>query len=110
MSIDIRDPLADAFGSNRLRARSRQLSFVRSLRAARRTTASHPGFSYSSAMSASHEPWEFAQIYVFLKAPQLAVPGTKMSYAGLRSSQDRIDLLAYLRTQSDSPLEIPPKK
>ena len=35
------------------------------------------------------------------------VTGTKMSFAGLRSAQDRINLLAYLRTQSDSPLPIP---
>ncbi|MDR3526357.1 MAG: cytochrome c family protein [Rhizomicrobium sp.] len=75
-----------------------------------RPRASHPGFSYSSAMGAAHEPWDFAKLYVFLKAPQTDVPGTKMSFAGLRSSQDRIDLLAYLRMQSDSPLPIPPKK
>jgi cytochrome c len=36
------------------------------------------------------------------------VPGTKMSFAGLRSAQDRINLLAWLRTQSDSPVPIPP--
>jgi len=36
------------------------------------------------------------------------VPGTKMTFAGLRSAQDRINLIAYLRTQSDSPMAIPP--
>ena len=44
------------------------------------------------------------------RATQTEVPGTKMSFAGLRSSQDRIDLLAYLRTLSDSPAPIPPPK
>jgi cytochrome c len=73
-----------------------------------RPRATHPGFSYSSAMSANHDPWAYDKLFVFLKAPQVYVPGTKMSFAGLSSAQDRIDLLAYLRTQSDSPLPIPP--
>ena len=41
----LRDTVADAFGGNKFRARPDRLSFTRSLRAARRTTASHPGFS-----------------------------------------------------------------
>ena len=75
-----------------------------------RARATHPGFSYSSAMMANHDPWTFDKLFVFLKAPQADVAGTKMSFAGLRSSADRIDLLAYLRTQSDSPLPIPATK
>jgi cytochrome c len=75
-----------------------------------RERATHPGFDYSSAMSASHDSWTFDKLFVFLKAPQTTVPGTKMSFAGLRSAADRIDLLAFLRTQSDSPLPIPPPK
>jgi len=75
-----------------------------------RARASHPDFSYSSAMSANHDIWDFDKLYSFLKAPQTAVPGTKMSFAGLRSSQDRIDLIAYLRMQSDSPMAIPETK
>jgi cytochrome c len=31
-----------------------------------------------------------------------------MSFAGLPNAQDRIDLIAWLRTQSDSPVPIPP--
>lgn len=73
-----------------------------------RDRATHPGFDYSSAMSADHNPWTFAEIFRFLKSPQAYVPGTKMTFAGLRSAQDRINLLAYLRTQSDNPVPIPP--
>ncbi len=75
-----------------------------------RPRATHPGFSYSSAMSANHDPWTYDKLFVFLKAPQAEIPGTKMSFAGLRSSQDRIDLLAYLRTLNDNPPPIPPAK
>lgn len=74
-----------------------------------RARASHPGFSYSSAMSASHDPWTYDKLFVFLKAPQATVPGTKMSFAGLRSAQDRVDLLAYLRTLNDIPAPLPDK-
>jgi len=75
-----------------------------------RARATHPGFDYSSAMSANHDPWTLDKLFVFLKQPQTYVPGTKMSFAGLRSTADRIDLLAYLRTQSDSPIPIPAAK
>ncbi len=72
-----------------------------------RPRATNPGFSYSSAMSADHEPWTFDKIFKFIKQPQTYVPGTKMSFAGLKSVQDRINLIAFLRTQNDSPVAIP---
>jgi cytochrome c len=73
-----------------------------------RPRATHEGFSYSGAMSADHAPWTLDKLFKFLKSPAAVVPGTKMSFAGLRSPQDRINLLAWLRTQSDSPVPIPP--
>jgi cytochrome c len=73
-----------------------------------RARATHEGFSYSGSMSADHSPWTLDKLFKFLKSPAAVVPGTKMSFAGLRSPQDRINLLAWLRTQSDSPVAIPP--
>ena len=75
-----------------------------------RARASYPGFDYSSAMMTSHEAWTYESLFRYLKSPQGVVPGTKMSFAGLRSAQDRINLLAYLRTQGDSTAPIPPPK
>jgi cytochrome c len=72
-----------------------------------RNRASRPGFSYSSGMNADHSPWTFDKFFKFIKDPQLYVPGTRMSFAGLSSAKDRINLLAWLRTQSDNPLPIP---
>lgn len=66
-----------------------------------RAAAEH--YSYSSAMRESHDPWTNDKLFVFLKSPMVAVPGTKMSFAGVRSAKDRIDLIAYLRTLSDNP-------
>jgi cytochrome c len=74
-----------------------------------RPRASFPGYTYSGAMAASHEPWSYDRLYVFLKSPSAAVPGTKMSYAGQRSPSDRADLIAYLRTLADTPAPLPKK-
>ncbi|MEJ1967520.1 MAG: cytochrome c family protein [Rhizomicrobium sp.] len=72
-----------------------------------RPRATNPGFSYSSAMAADHNPWTYDKIFKFVHQPQTYVPGTKMSFAGLRSAQDRINLIAFLRTQEDTPAPIP---
>ena len=59
---------------------------------------------------ASHDPWTYAKLFEYLKQPQLAVPGTKMSFAGLASTKDRTDLIGYLRTLSDKPAPRPATK
>ena len=75
-----------------------------------RARASRASFSYSSAMLADHSVWDFDKLFRYLKSPQSVVPGTKMTFAGLRGASDRIDLIAYLRTLSDSPMAIPAPK
>jgi cytochrome c len=35
------------------------------------------------------------------------MPGTKMTFAGLRNEKDRINLIAFLRSNADSPAAIP---
>ncbi len=72
-----------------------------------RPRASEAGFSYSAAMKAKGGSWTYDEIFRFLKSPGSYVPGTKMSFAGLKSAQDRINLIAYLRGESDSPPPIP---
>jgi cytochrome c len=72
-----------------------------------RARATEAGFSYSSAMNSDHAPWTYELLFKYLKSPQAVVPGTKMSFAGLRSPADRINLLAFLRTAADSPAPIP---
>ena len=65
------------------------------------------GFAYSDAMKAKPGNWDYEALYTFLRAPKDYVPGTKMGFAGLKKPQDRADLLAYLRTQADSPVPLP---
>jgi len=68
-----------------------------------RAPASHAGFTkYSDPLKAyvSTAPvWDYDSLNTFLTAPKKAVPGTKMGFSGLKKQQDRINLIAYLRTQ-----------
>jgi cytochrome c len=72
-----------------------------------RSRASHPGFDYSGAMKSKGGSWTYDELFKYLKSPQSYVPGTKMSFAGLPREQDRINLIAYLRSDADSPAAIP---
>jgi cytochrome c len=65
------------------------------------------GFDFSTAMKTKGGSWTYDELFKFLKSPQAYIEGTKMSFAGLRSADDRINLIAYLRTQEDSPAPIP---
>jgi cytochrome c len=51
--------------------------------------------------------WTYDELFKFIKAPGVDIPGTKMSFAGLRSEKDRINLIAFLRSNADSPAAIP---
>ena len=71
------------------------------------------GFSFSSAMKAKAGTWTYDELFKFLKSPGAYINGTKMSFAGLRNAQDRINVIAFLRSNADTPTAIPtpaPKK
>jgi len=62
-----------------------------------RTAGTVPGFSYSSAMKNSDIVWNEDTLARFLENPRQLVPGTKMTYAGIKDAKDRADLIAYLK-------------
>jgi cytochrome c len=73
---------------------------------------SHPAevanYSFSDAMQARKDKtWTFEELDAFLAAPKADVTGTKMTFPGLPKPQDRADVLAWLRQQSDSPVPLP---
>lgn len=68
------------------------------------------GFAYSDAMiahKAEAPTWGYDQLDQFITAPNRYVPGTKMSFAGLRDTPTRINLIAYLRSQGSTGFGIP---
>lgn len=65
------------------------------------------GFGYSPALQGAGGTWDYEKMNAFLANPKAAVPGTRMAFAGLRRADDRANLIAYLRTLSDSPKPLP---
>jgi cytochrome c2 len=55
-----------------------------------------PDFHYSSANRASGLVWDPSTLDRYLTAPRDVVPGTLMSYPGLKDEHARADLIAYL--------------
>lgn len=68
------------------------------------------GFAYSDAMAthkAEAPTWGLDELDKFLTAPGRYVPGTKMSFAGIRDTNTRVNLIAYLRSQGSGSMAIP---
>lgn len=60
-------------------------------------------FKYSEALKAAANDglhWTPETLNAFLEAPKSMIPRTKMSFRGLKSHQDRVDLIAFLATFS----------
>lgn len=72
-----------------------------------RGIASHAGFTYSAAMSATKGTWDYAQLDHFINKPAKHIPGTKMAFAGIGDATKRAAVIAYLRSLSDSPVALP---
>ena len=56
------------------------------------------GFNYSAANKNSGKTWDEETMFAYLEAPQKAIPGTKMAFAGLKKPQDRADVIAYIKS------------
>ena len=68
------------------------------------------GFKYSGAimeMSAAGDTWTYEHLDEFLANPRGDVPGTIMAFAGLKKPEERANVIAYLRTLSESPVPLP---
>jgi cytochrome c len=57
-------------------------------------------------MRAKGGDWSFEELNKYLANPRGYVPGTNMTFAGLRDSQ-RADVIAYLNSLADSPKPLP---
>jgi cytochrome c len=72
-----------------------------------RSIASVEDFNYSAALQDIGGVWDYAHLDAFIERPAGYAPGTAMSFAGLRDETQRINLIAYLRSLSDSPMALP---
>ncbi|MGY6537193.1 MAG: c-type cytochrome [Pararhodobacter sp.] len=58
------------------------------------------GFNYSGALSALGDVWTVEALNAFIENPRGTAPGTTMSYNGMRNLQDRLNLIAYMESES----------
>lgn len=68
-------------------------------------------FAYSEGMAAHNaagDTWTYENLNLFLTKPSDYVPGTKMAFAGVRTAEERANILAYLQTLSATPVAFPP--
>ena len=72
-----------------------------------RPRASEPGFSYSPAMKAKGGEWTFEELDKFLTDPKGYIPGTAMGFAGLKRADQRANVINYLHTLADKPVDLP---
>ncbi len=61
------------------------------------------GFDYSKAMKGSKLVWSPKTLDRFIADPLKTVPGTTMTYAGVKDAKERADLIAWLDAAARSP-------
>lgn len=61
-----------------------------------RSIASARGFEYSPALKSLHGKWNREKLEAFIAAPQTVVPGTAMSFPGLKDPAQRAAVSKYL--------------
>lgn len=59
-----------------------------------------PSFNYSPALKSSNIVWDVPALDAYLLDPQKAVPGNKMPFPGLKTENERKDVIAYLASSS----------
>lgn len=59
------------------------------------------GYNFSTAMKNSDLIWNETTLSAYLENPDILVPGSRMRFAGMSKSDDRDDVIAYLRSVSE---------
>jgi cytochrome c len=65
------------------------------------------GFAFSDALAKKGGSWNWDNLAQWLNSPKAFAPGTKMTFAGLSSPEDRANVIAFLNTHSDAPKPLP---
>jgi len=65
-----------------------------------RQAGSKPDYRYSEALKTAGFAWDGQKLDGWLADPRGFLPGNKMSFVGVKDQKDRVDLIAYLKTQT----------
>ena len=66
------------------------------------------GFAYSSALSEHGGQWTWENMNEWLKSPRAFASGTKMSFAGLSSPEDRANVMEFIAAHGGAPAKPAP--
>lgn len=58
------------------------------------------GYKYSDVVKAATFTWDAEHLDQWLTSPKTFMPGTKMSFIGVKDAKDRVDLIAYLKVET----------
>jgi cytochrome c len=72
-----------------------------------RKIASVEGFNYTPALKAHQGEWNYSNLDVWLKNPQAFASGTAMAFPGVPDDKKRAAIIAFLRTNADTPAPPP---
>ncbi len=70
-------------------------------------TAHKDDYNYDDAIKKLATTWTYENLNHYLTSPKTFAPGTKMTFPGFPKVQDRANVIAFLRTQADSPIALP---
>ena len=65
------------------------------------------GFAYSDAIKNLGGEWAYEELNKFIASPRGYAPGTKMGFGGIKATQERANLIAWLRSNANSPAPLP---
>lgn len=65
-----------------------------------RETGSAEGFNYSQALQEADFDWTPNQLNEWLTNPKAFLPGNRMSFSGIRKPDDRVNVIAYIMSES----------
>ena len=69
--------------------------------------ASQEGVNYTPALKAKEGDWTYENLDVWLTNPQAFAAGTTMAFPGLPDAKKRANVIAFMRSKSDSPAPLP---
>jgi cytochrome c2 len=69
--------------------------------------ASHEGVNYTPALKAKEGNWTYENLDLWLTNPQAFAAGTAMAFPGIPDIKKRADVIAYLRSNAESPIPLP---
>lgn len=68
----------------------------------RRAGSIYYRYGFTDVVAHSGIQWQPATLNLFLTAPARMIPGTKMVFPGLKSAEDRADLICYLQRATNT--------